>query len=167
MYTLNTERLIQAPADIIWDVISDVERYADYASNLSKAIKTSDGQTPTRRCYDTQGRSWDEACVLWKEGEVYSYVVDTSAPDYPYPFSQLKGTWGIKQQANGNCVWMRFDYTPKPPLILGWLVHKSVQRMFGSVVDDLMGNWAAEIMKRTGQRKHQTTMHDRVRIANG
>jgi len=90
MYTLNVERVVDAPANIVWDVISDVEAYASYAPNLGRAVKTSDGDAPSRRCWDTQGRGWNEACVLWEEGKQYSYVIDTS--DYPYPFTQMKGT---------------------------------------------------------------------------
>lgn len=149
MYTITVDRLIKnVPADIVWDVIADVERYADYAPNLSKAEKTSEGHTPSRRCYDTQGRGWNEACVLWREGEIYSFIIDTTAADYPYPFSQLKGTWGMVQEADGVRVTLRFDYTPKPPLLLGWLVHLGIQRSFRPIVDELLDNWEAEIMAR-------------------
>lgn len=146
MYTLTVERLVDAPAEVVWDVISDVERYADYAPNLSHAHKISSGEFPARRCYDTRGRSWDEACVMWNEGEAYSYLIDTS--DYPYPFIQMKGTWGLCQQQNGVKITMRFDYTPRYPLIFGWLVHLSAKRIFRPIVEKLMDNWIDEIQQR-------------------
>jgi uncharacterized protein YndB with AHSA1/START domain len=43
MFTLRTERIIDAPAAIVWEVIADVEAYAAYAPNLSHAEKTSRG----------------------------------------------------------------------------------------------------------------------------
>lgn len=147
MYTLQIERTIVAPASVVWEVISDVERYAEYAPNLSHAHKTSDGPTPARRCYDTQGRGWNEACVLWEEGKAYSYIIDTS--DYPYPFVQMKGTWGLNQQADGVQVYMRFDYTPQQPWPLGWFAHQAVKRIFRPTVTALMDNWEAEIRRRT------------------
>ena len=146
MFTFTINRLIKnAPAHIVWDVIADIERYADYAPNLSHAEKTSDGPTPSRRCYDTKGRGWDEACVLWHEGEAYSFEVDTSAADYPYPFRKLQGTWAMAEEAGGVRVTMRFDYTPKTPPLLGWLVNRAMRRSFQPVAEQLLDNWEAEI----------------------
>lgn len=146
MYTLKVERVVDAPATVIWEVISDVERYAHYAPNLSEAHKISAGPMPARRCYDTQGRGWNEACVLWEEGKRYAYIIDTT--DYPYPFTQMKGTWGLEQQSEGITVYMRFDYTPKLPWILGWLTHQTIKRAFRPIVTTLMDNWEAEIKRR-------------------
>lgn len=148
MYSLNMQRVVSAPAKIVWEVISDIERYADYAPNLSKAIKTSNGVTPTRRCYDTKGNGWNEACILWKEGEVYSFVVDTTPDDYPYPFSHVKGTWGLNQVENGVEIYMEFEYQPDKAGILGWLMHRMIKRSFQPIVDTLMDNWKAEINQR-------------------
>ncbi len=149
MYTFIKEQVVSAPPEVVWQVISDVERYAEYAPNLSRAEKTGEGNTPARRCYDTRGRGWDEACVLWKEGEAYSYVIDTS--DYPYPFIQMKGTWSVEAAGAGSRITMRFDYTPSAPWIFGWLMHRMVQRRFRPVIDELMDNWEAEILARTLQ----------------
>lgn len=149
MFTLRIERTIDAPAAIVWDVIADVEAYAAYAPNLSHAEKTGTGATPARRCYDTQGRGWNEACVLWEDGSRYSYIIDTT--DYPYPFVQMKGTWGMDEVADGINVWMRFDYTPDAPPLMKWLVHQQVRRTFQPVVRDLMDNWEREIIHRTQQ----------------
>ena len=152
MYTFSVDRFIKnAPADLVWDVISDVERYAEYAPNLSRAEKTSEGPTPSRRCYDTQGRGWNEACVLWREGEVYSYLVDTAAEDYPFPFAQLKGTWRMSPEADGVTITMRFDYTPKAPPPLGWLMHLGMKRNARPLAEKLLDNWQAEIMNRMAQ----------------
>ncbi|NDJ77736.1 MAG: SRPBCC family protein [Chloroflexi bacterium] len=147
MYTLNAERHINALADIVWDVISDVERYAEYAPNLSHVHKTSDGLTPARRCYDNQGRGWNEACVLWEDRKQYAYLIDTS--DYPYPFAHMKGTWGMDDTPEGVRVWMRFEYAPDKPWVLGWLVHRRVQQVFGPIVAELLDNREAEIDRRT------------------
>lgn len=149
MYTLEVERIIDAPVDVIWEVISDVERYAEYAPNLSKAIKTGEGTTPGRRCWDTQGRSWDEACVLWDEGHEYSYIIDTTS--YPYPFIQMKGTWGLEEMTDGIRVYMCFNYTPSQSLLLGWISHQVARRAFAPVIDELFNNWETEISRRVSQ----------------
>lgn len=149
MNTLYIERLIDIPAGIAWDVIADVERYADYAPNLSSAHKlTTVGETdsPGRRCYDTQNRGWNETCVLWEDGRRYSFLVDTS--DYPYPFTYVKGTWGVEPRADGTLVYMQFDYVPAAPKIGRWLVNRWVKAQFGKIVEELMDNWEAEMKAR-------------------
>ncbi|MCA9894296.1 MAG: SRPBCC family protein [Anaerolineae bacterium] len=146
MYTLKADRLVKAPAAIVWDVIADVERYAEYAPNLSQVVKTSEGPTPTRRCYDVQGRGWNEACILWEEGKRYSYIIDTS--DYPYPFVQMKGTWGIEERPDGVLITMRFDYHPKGIWPLTWLMSRALPARFGPIIEKLFDNWEAEISKR-------------------
>lgn len=146
MYTLTTERIVQAPAHIVWNVIADIERYADYAPNLSRVVKTSSGPTPSRRCYDISGRGWNEACVLWEEGKHYSFVVDTS--DYPYPFAQMKGTWGVEPVEDGTRILMRFDYRPDKSGLLGWLIHRASRRAFAPIIVELLDNWETEIQAR-------------------
>jgi ribosome-associated toxin RatA of RatAB toxin-antitoxin module len=147
MYTMTIDRIVNAPANIVWDVISDIERYADYAPNLSKAVKTSSGITPTRTCWDTNGGTWNEACVLWDEGHEYAFIVDTSS--YPYPYAYVKGTWGLETVSDGVRVYMHFAYAPEQGGVLGWLVHLSTKRLFQPIVDELMDNWESEIMSRT------------------
>ena len=152
MYILKYDRVIDAPADIVWDVISDLEAYADYAPNLSRAERTSDGLTPTRRCYDPRGRSWNEACVLWKEGEVYSFVVETAAEDYPFPFHYLQGTWGMEHTSEGIRVYMQFRYQPKGPSILNRIINPLAKRKVTPIMRKLMDNWEAEIRARTTRK---------------
>ncbi|PJF39495.1 MAG: hypothetical protein CUN54_08590 [Phototrophicales bacterium] len=153
MYTLQYERVIQAPPDVVWAVISDVERYAEYAPNLSKAVKTSDSTTPTRTCWDTDGRSWNEACVMWEEGEGYAYLVDTTPGDYPYPVTQLKGTWTMQPRQDGVLVTMRFDMTFKYPVPIAWLLFRLGARGFYKTIAELMDNWEAEMLKRARLRR--------------
>lgn len=139
------ERLIDAPADVVWSIISDVEGYAEIAPNLSKAkIVSGEGAGMQRQCWDTRGGTWREDCVLWEEGHRYSMVVDTS--DYPYPFTKMQGTWGMEEQSNGVLVTMQFDYQPKyGPL--GWLMDQFyIKPAFRRICKKLMDNWEAEIM---------------------
>ncbi|HHP7240030.1 MAG TPA: hypothetical protein ACFCUD_00050 [Cyclobacteriaceae bacterium] len=46
------------------------------------------------RSYSFKDDKWSEECVDWREEEQFSFVVNTKAKDYPYPFSYLKGTPG-------------------------------------------------------------------------
>lgn len=144
MPAFQIERLVQAPPEAVWPIISDVEGYADIAPNLSRAeIITGEGADMQRRCWDTQGGTWREQCVLWEEGRQYSMQVDTS--DYPYPFSKMQGTWGLEPHADGTCITMRFEYQPKYGpigLLLDWLYIKPT---FSRICEQLMDNWQRKI----------------------
>ena len=138
------ERLVDAPADVVWSIISDVEGYAEVASNLSKAkIISGQGTGMKRQCWDTRGGTWLEDCILWEDGRRYSMVVDTS--DYPYPFAKMQGTWGMEVQPNGVLVTMQFDYRPKYGPF-GWLMDQVyIKPAFRRLCGELMDNWETEI----------------------
>jgi len=79
MLTLETARIVEAPTDIVWDVVSDVTGYADAVPGLSRAeVVAGSGEGMQRRCYDAGGRGWSETCTLWEEGHRYAFKVDTS-----------------------------------------------------------------------------------------
>jgi ribosome-associated toxin RatA of RatAB toxin-antitoxin module len=147
MSKLKVERLVNAPADKIWPVISDVEAYADVAPNLSKAqIISGEGQGMQRRCWDTRGGTWKEECVLWEEGRQYSMKVDTS--DYPYPFKKMRGTWGLEEKPNGVLIKMEFEFEPRYGPV-GWLMVQPMRVQFNRICEKLLDNWEAQILAQT------------------
>lgn len=142
MYTIQFKRTIDVPTSVAWTIISDLEKYADYAPNLSHAeVLSGDGVGLVRRCADTRGGEWNETCVLWDEGKVYSIQVDTS--DYPYPFASMQGTWGIEPDGTGSQVTMQFEFQlEKDPPIIGWLLYNVMMRpAFMRIGNQLMDNW--------------------------
>lgn len=141
--------MVQAPAEIVWRVIADVVGYADVAPNLSKAeILSGDGLGMRRRCYDNQGRGWNEMCVLWEEGRRYSFVVDTN--DYPYPLTKMQGTWGLEERPEGVLIMMRFDFVPKYGPI-GWLWAQLAKPAFRRICEALLDNWEVKLKAQMGQ----------------
>ena len=152
MAELRVERMVQAPVEVVWSVISDVVGYAEVAPNLSKAeIMSGDGLGMCRRCYDSQGRGWNETCVLWEEGHRYSFVVDTS--DYPYPLTKMQGTWGLVERPEGVLITMCFDFMPKYGPI-GWLWTQLSKPAFRHICEVLLDNWKVKIKAQMGQATH-------------
>lgn len=142
MYTIKFSRHVNVPTDIAWYIISDMDGYADYAPNLSMSkIVSGNGQGAIRQCADNHGGEWNEECVLWDEGRLYSIKVNTA--DYPYPFASMQGTWGVEPDNEGSLVTMQFDFLPKPnPPILGWfMVNLLVKPKFMPIGEELMNNW--------------------------
>ena len=143
MSQLKFERLVRAPASMVWHVISDVEAYADVAPNLSKAvIEEGEGLGMRRRCWDTNGGTWAERCTLWDDGRAYSMEVDTS--DYPYPFAKMMGTWSLQPQEKGTLIQMQFDYQLKYGLV-GKLIGKALEKKFTPICEALLDNWEKQL----------------------
>lgn len=143
MGNLTFERLVNAPKNIVWEIISDVEAYAEVAPNLSKAVIVSgQGKGMYRRCWDTHGGTWKEQCTLWEEGKRYAMQVDTS--DYPYPFTTMQGTWGLEEKTDGIVISMSFDFTPQPGFD-GDL--ESMLQGFEIVCNELLDNWEHRIQE--------------------
>jgi len=146
-HTIKFTRHINVPTPIAWDIISDLEQYADYAPNLSWAkVVDGHGEGLVRRCADTNGGEWNETCVLWDEGRAYSVQVDTS--DYPYPFSFVQGTWGVEPEDDGTLVTMQFEVQPQPhiPIISGLMFNLMMKPAFNRVGEKLMDNWETAML---------------------
>lgn len=135
------DRKIDVPRDILWEVITDHQLYGEAASNLSKVeVVKGHGEGMQRRCYNEKGEGWNETCILWEEGHIYSFEVDTS--DYPYPLSRMQGTWGIKKSGNGHKVYMRFDYDVKYGFI-GRLMLKmfAKEKVWTDICNGILDRW--------------------------
>ena len=69
MGMMKIERFVDAPKEVVWTVISDLEGYADAAPNLTRAvIESGQGEGMKRRCWDTRGGTWQEERALWGGG---------------------------------------------------------------------------------------------------
>ena len=92
MATFEAERVVAAPRDRVWEVVSDVARLAAHAPNLS-ASEVVEGS--------------GEGMV----GRRYTLEVDTS--DYPYPMRQMRGTWAVEDDPGGTRIHLRYEFEPK------------------------------------------------------
>ena len=138
---LNFERTITKDAGSVWNVISDVANYHHVAPNIDDVkIVSGSGEGMVRQCSQGKG-SWTEDCVLWKEGEQFSFRVNTDAPDYPFPLSFLQGTWKVTPNGrNQSKIEMKFEFQYKRK-ILNVLLHPMMAPKFGSIVRELLDNW--------------------------
>ncbi len=96
------KRTVAANKKKVWRIVSDIKNYHRVASNIDDVkIISGEGEGLVRQC--SHGKdSWTESCTLWEAEKQYSFVVNTSAPDYPYPFKSLKGTWQVNEINSGQ-----------------------------------------------------------------
>jgi ribosome-associated toxin RatA of RatAB toxin-antitoxin module len=130
------DRVVQAPADLVWAVVADVAGYAEVAPGLSHVeFLEGDGQGLRRRCYDVRGRGWNETCTLWEPGHRYRMQVDTAS--YPFPLRQLlrsfQGSWSVDPVPEGALITVGFHAEPR----LGPLGRLAMRAMGGKADRDL------------------------------
>ena len=126
---LEVERRVAATPEMTWAVVGNVAGYANHVSGLSESIVVAGtGPDQMRRCTDTRGRSWDEACVAYEPGRLVSMRVDVSS--YPIDlrlmFRAFEGTWEVEPAGEGSTIRMRFKAEPRRGL--GWVVKRLAAR---------------------------------------
>lgn len=141
MKHFNFTRTIAASKADTWKVISDVANYHEVAPNIDDVkIISGEGQGMVRSC--SHGKdSWTETCSAWQEEKTYSFIVNTNAPDYPYPFKYLQGTWEIEEiDVTHTIIKMYFEFEYKRKF-QNVLVHPLLRGKFKKVAEQLLDNW--------------------------
>ncbi len=138
---LTFSRVLKASKKTVWDVITDIENYHEVASNIDKVeIVSGEGEGMVRSCSHGND-SWTETCTLWEDQNQYSFVVDTNAPDYPYPFKYLKGTWKVNEiNTRETEIIMIFDFEFKKPY-QKLLLYPMLKWKFSKVAQNLLKKW--------------------------
>lgn len=137
---LKFKRTINAPKSEVWKVISDVANYHQVAPNIDGVtIISGKDEGMVRSC--SHGKdSWTETCSVWEEEKTYSFIVNTTAPGYPYPLSFLQGTWNIIElDKNHTEIEMIFELKYKKKIIN--LFHPILKTKFNKISNELLDNW--------------------------
>lgn len=151
MLIARVERAVDAPAERVWQVMTDHPGYADVASNLSRVeVLSGDGIGMKRRCFGPKGESWTETCDLFEEGRSFGFKIHTDAPDYPYPISDLQGRWSVEPQGSGSLFSIDIEAVPKGGLLARTLFTFVAKCQFKSVLIDLADAWAQRMERDAG-----------------
>ena len=145
--TFLMKKIISAPKEASWEVISDVANYHRYATGLDEVFVVSGKEKGMiRSCSDERG-VWRETCTLWEEGRIYSFEVDTKS-GYPYPFTYMKGTWSVYGiDEHFSEITVQFEYE-MPYKWMSWIYNSATQEAFTKGTRNLLLNWESEIMNR-------------------
>ncbi|SHJ20584.1 type II toxin-antitoxin system RatA family toxin [Aquimarina spongiae] len=138
-------RVVEGDKSKVWKIISDVENYHKVAPNIDDSkIISGEKKGMVRSCFHGKD-SWKETCTLWEDEQQYSFVVNTEAPDYPYPLRALKGTWMVDEiSQDKNEITMVFEFEYKKP-IQNIFVHPLMKYKFTKVCEELLDNWQKKI----------------------
>ncbi len=119
------ERIINAPKDKVWNIISDVGNYHKVTAAGIHDVKIIEGEGLglKRVCSDPNGNSWEETCTLWNPGEAFEFVVNTQREDYPFPLKSLKGAWKVSELSNYETkLTLDFTYEFKNAFLSGFFL---------------------------------------------
>lgn len=119
MNVLEVTRSIDAPASAAWQVIADMEGYANLTTDGIVKVEVLEGQHEgmLRQCTSNREQSWTETCTVWEEGRRFKFEVHTDAEDYPFPIKKLEGEWWVEPNGRGSVIGARFSYQLKNPVM--------------------------------------------------
>lgn len=156
MTTITTHRTVDAPAAVVWDVVTDHDLYAEAAPNLStvevvdrEGEPESEGEGTVRRCVDANGNEWTESCTRWEENRAYAVAVDVERSDFHrHLFTRFEGEWRLSEQADGVRITIEFEFEPRyGPL--GALVSTVFAYKAPGIIEPIFDRWETEIRART------------------
>lgn len=139
------ERVVNAPKDKVWNIISDVGNYHEVtASNISKVeILEGRGLGMIRECSSPTGHSWEEVCTLWDHGKAFAFEVNTQREDYPFPLKSLSGLWRLQELGpHKTKIILDFSYEFKNAFISGYFLDLGMEQA-NQDTKFLLDNWQA------------------------
>jgi ribosome-associated toxin RatA of RatAB toxin-antitoxin module len=151
MHSFEAERIVDAPANVVWQVISDVGNYHHYTSEGISDVKILEGEGlgMVRQCSNPEGQSWTETCTAWVPGSHYSFNVHTDSENFELPFRHFSGTWKIKPlRDNRTLLKLKFDYEFKYKWFMRFF-HEKMKKQGKKDCEELLNNWEQEITRQT------------------
>lgn len=137
---LEVQRRINAPPELVWEVIADLDGEAAMLPAMSRIdLQGEPGANAIRRIHLQDGRTWTETCVDWVAGQRYTLQVE--AQSFPVHFKSLRYTCSVVAADPGVLLRLYFDYQSQLGLagaLLGRL--KAIPALRGHAVQ-MIDNW--------------------------
>ena len=141
MRTVNLSKKIDAPRQVIWDILADFANVADWNTGVNESHSTSDaanGVGATRHCDLGPGGAIEETIREWEPNQSMAVSIDAATKA---PIKGALGTFVLTGDDAGPIeVTMQFDYTPKGgPIgnLFGKLLDKQFTKGFHGFLNDL------------------------------
>ena len=141
MRTINLSKKIDAPRQVIWDILADFANVADWNTGVNESHSTSDaanGVGATRHCDLGPGGALDETIREWEPNNSMAISIDSATKA---PIKGALGTFVLTgDDAGPTEVALQFDYTPKGgPIgnLFGRMLDKQFTKNFHGYLDDL------------------------------
>lgn len=154
-YRLCVPFYVNAPAEEMWNVVSNLEDIKKYAASLKSSVVIEE-QTPgvgtVRVCEDLRGKRWSEECVQFENGRSFVLRFVSEAPDFPFPVQTMIGGWEIVPCDRGTQIMVWWELMPKPknlaPIILSLLAFqadRTLPKIIQNMAADALGSTSRSI----------------------
>lgn len=157
---------VNASADIMWPVVSQLDAIHNYSPALVSAVildEKSPGVGAVRLCKNRSGQHWTEECVAFEDGHRFMVRFVSEAPDFPFPVQQMYGGWEVIPSDFGCQVIVWFELMPKPkylaPIILPLLAFQA-ERDFPKIIQRM----AINALKHNSELRAQTAPKAIIRL---
>lgn len=149
MTKIAMSRSVTAPPQIVWEVITDHELYAEAAPNLSHVeVLEGDERGMVRRCVDTNDNEWTEVCTHWSDGEAFAVSVDVdNSVFHRRLFSRFEGEWGLSERSDSVLITVEFEFDTRYGR-LGYVISKYFEQKAPEIIEPIFDRWEAEIESR-------------------
>lgn len=135
------KRRVKGDKSEVWKFVSDVGNYHKVAPNIDGSKIISGEKLGMIRSCSHGKNSWSETCSLWEDEKEYSFEVDTTAPDYPFPLKTLRGNWQVNEASNNMTeITMNFEFEYKKSF-QNILIHPMMKHQFTKICEELLDNW--------------------------
>ena len=141
MRTVNLSKKIDAPRQVIWDILADFANIAVWNTGINESHSTSDtanGVGATRHCDLGPGGELDETIREWEPNERMAVSIDAATKA---PIKRALGTFVLTGDDAGPIdVALQFEYTPKGgPVgnLFGKVLDKQFTKGFHGYLNDL------------------------------
>jgi ribosome-associated toxin RatA of RatAB toxin-antitoxin module len=136
-------RVVEAPSDQVWDIISDVGNYEHVTGPGIQRVDvlSGSGLGMIREGADPEGIAWEEVCTLWEPGKRFKFEVNTQKDDYAYPFNSLSGDWQVVELGpTTSRIEMDFAFEFKNPFISGFFLPFAMKEAVKDT-EYILDNW--------------------------
>ena len=142
MQAFEIQRSIKAHANVVWEVLTDHQSFAEISPDITRLESLSGEKLGlVNRFHHKSGKVWDEQCTEWHENR--SYTMAVISRDYVLPVSGMKRSCSMEERQKDTLIRLRYEYLPKyGPL--GGLLNKyqilPVLKMYShALMDNLIG----------------------------
>lgn len=149
MPTIERHRTVDAPIDVVWDVVTDHDLYGEIAPNLAN-VEVIDGADVglVRQCVDTDGNAWTERCTRWEPERGFAVTVDVAESGFHRSlFSRFEGEWRLDDLPDGVRITIGFDFDPRYGPA-GRLITTFLRYKAPPIIETIFDRWEAVIRAR-------------------
>lgn len=147
MAIAETSRRVNANPVLVWEIVADMHGDAGPPPAAERIDHIEGSGTDLRRTLsDGEGRVWEERCVGWEPGRLYSMAL--AGGEFPLPVAALRYTCSVSEEAGSVLVRLYFDYQPRFGLLGRLMEHFGLQRRLTALGAAVLDNWVRIIHAR-------------------